>query len=71
MQNSRRRDKANGSHLFDDSRESHYQSSDDWKKKDATKKLYQIRKPTMKQSNTISAQIAPGGGHGMWIRPQT
>ncbi len=34
------------------------------------RELYQIRKMTVKQGDKISAAIAPGGGHCMWIRPK-
>lgn len=37
---------------------------------DANRELYQIRKMTVKQGDTIEAAIAPGGGHCMWIRPR-
>ncbi|MEP4079451.1 glycoside hydrolase family 97 catalytic domain-containing protein [Haloferula sp.] len=68
--------------LYEDTAESNYQFPGGWNKKDAAKKkipfkpvktkreLYQIRKLTVKQGDTISASIAPGGGHCMWIRPQ-
>lgn len=68
--------------LYEDTEESNYQFPGGWSKKDAAKKkmpfkpvenkreLYQVRKTTVKKGDTISAQIAPGGGHCMWIRPQ-
>lgn len=68
--------------LYEDTAESNYQFPGGWNKKDAAKKkipfkpvetkreLYQVRKMTVKQGDTISAPIAPGGGHCMWIRPQ-
>ncbi len=67
--------------LYEDTAESHYQFPGGWNAKDAKKKkvpfkpvetkreLYQIRKMKVKQGDTISAHIAPGGGHCMWIRP--
>lgn len=68
--------------LYEDTAESHYQYPGGWNQKDATKKkmpfkpvktkreLYQTRKITAKKDDLISATIAPGGGHAMWIRPQ-
>lgn len=68
--------------LYEDTAESSYQYPGAWNKRDAAKKkipfkpvetkreLYQIRKMTVKQGDTITAPIAPGGGHCMWIRPQ-
>lgn len=67
--------------LYEDTAESHYQFPGGWNKKDAARKkvpfkpvetkreLYQVRKMTVKQGDSISATIAPGGGHCMWIRP--
>lgn len=67
--------------LYEDTAESNYQFPGGWNRKDAQKKkvpfkpvetkreLYQIRKLRVKQGDTISAHIAPGGGHCMWIRP--
>ena len=67
--------------LYEDTAESHYEFPGTWSKKEAAKKnipfdpvktkreLYQIRKVKAKQGDTISARIAPGGGHCMWIRP--
>lgn len=67
--------------LYEDTAESHYKFPGGWNRKDAAKKkipfkpvetkreLYQVRKMTVKQGDTITAQIAPGGGHCMWIRP--
>ncbi|MGJ8653781.1 MAG: glycoside hydrolase family 97 catalytic domain-containing protein [Opitutaceae bacterium] len=67
--------------LYEDTAESNYQFPGGWNKKDAAKKkipfkpvetkreLYQVRKIQVKQGDTISADIAPGGGHCMWIRP--
>lgn len=68
--------------LFEDTPESHYQFPGGWSKRQAQKKkipfkpvktqreLYQIKNITVKRGDTITAQIAPGGGHCMWIRPQ-
>ncbi|WPJ97072.1 glycoside hydrolase family 97 catalytic domain-containing protein [Coraliomargarita algicola] len=68
--------------LYEDTAESHYAFPGGWNQADARKKkiafdpvetkreLYQIRKMTVKQGDTIAAHIAPGGGHCMWIRPQ-
>ncbi|CAA6691636.1 MULTISPECIES: glycoside hydrolase family 97 protein [unclassified Lentimonas] len=68
--------------LYEDTAESNYQFTGGWNRKDAQKKkmpfkpvetkreLYQVRKMTVKKGDTISAYIAPGGGHCMWIRPQ-
>ena len=68
--------------LYEDTDESNYQFPGGWNKKDAAKKkvsfkpvetkreLYQIRKMSVTKGDSISAAIAPGGGHCMWIRPQ-
>lgn len=68
--------------LYEDTEESHYEFSGGWNKKDAAKKkvpfkpvetkreLYQVREMKAKKGDTISAYIAPGGGHCMWIRPE-
>lgn len=68
--------------LYEDAAESNYQFSGPWGRKDPDRKkapfkpvdtnreLYQIRKMTVKQGDTIEAAIAPGGGHCMWIRPR-
>lgn len=67
--------------LYEDTAESSYKFPGGWNKKDAQKKkvpfkpvetkreLYQVRKIQAKKGDTISAYIAPGGGHCMWIRP--
>ncbi|MGD9420301.1 MAG: glycoside hydrolase family 97 catalytic domain-containing protein [Verrucomicrobiota bacterium JB025] len=67
--------------LYEDAADSHYQFPGGWNKKDAAKKkmpfkpvktkreLYQVRTMTVKAGDTVSAKIAPGGGHCMWIRP--
>jgi alpha-glucosidase len=67
--------------LYEDTAESDYHFIGGWNAKDAKKKgvpfeptetkreLYQVRKMTVKQGDSISAHIAPGGGHCMWIRP--
>ena len=68
--------------LFEDTPESHYKFPGEWSKQIAKKKklpfkpvktqreLYQIKNITAKRGDTITAKIAPGGGHCMWIRPQ-
>jgi alpha-glucosidase len=68
--------------LYEDTAESHYEFPGGWNNADAKKKkvpfvpvetkreLYQIRKIQVSQGDTISAYIAPGGGHCMWIRPR-
>ncbi|MDF7809085.1 glycoside hydrolase family 97 catalytic domain-containing protein [Pontiellaceae bacterium B12219] len=68
--------------LYEDTAESSYEFPGTWSKKAAAKKnipfdpvetkreLYQVRKMKVKQGDTISARIAPGGGHCMWIRPE-
>lgn len=38
--------------------------------KKTNRELYQIRKLKLKKGDTISAKIAPGGGHAIWIRPE-
>ncbi|WP_372845805.1 glycoside hydrolase family 97 catalytic domain-containing protein [Pontiella sp.] len=67
--------------LYEDDANADYQFPGGWNRKDAAKKkvpfkpvetkreLYQIRKQTVKKGDVISARIAPGGGHCMWIRP--
>ena len=67
--------------LYEDTAESHYQFPGGWSRRDAVKKqltfkpvetkreLYQIRKMKVQKGDTVSAYIAPGGGHCMWIRP--
>jgi alpha-glucosidase len=68
--------------LYEDTSESHYKFPGGWNRKVAAKmkmpfvpvetkrELYQVRKMTVKQGDTITAHIAPGGGHCMWIRPR-
>ena len=68
--------------FYEDTAESHYEFPGGWNKKDAAKKKipfkpaktkrehYQIRTDQVMKGDLISAQIAPGGGHCMWIRPQ-
>ncbi|MGJ8639838.1 MAG: glycoside hydrolase family 97 catalytic domain-containing protein [Opitutaceae bacterium] len=68
--------------LYEDTAESHYEFPGGWNRKVAAKmkvpfepvatkrELYQVRKMQVKQGDTISAYIAPGGGHCMWIRPR-
>ncbi|MFC7338779.1 glycoside hydrolase family 97 catalytic domain-containing protein [Haloferula chungangensis] len=68
--------------LYEDQEESHYQFPGSWNRKEAAKnkvpfqpvatkrELYKIRKMTVKKGDLISARIAPGGGHCMWIRPK-
>ena len=34
------------------------------------REAYQIRKGQVTSKDTIEAKMAPGGGHGMWIRPE-
>jgi len=67
--------------LYEDTAESDYQFPGGWNRRDAVKKkipfkpvetqreLYQVRQIKVKQGDTISTRIAPGGGHCMWIRP--
>ena len=67
--------------LFEDTSESHYQFPGGWNRKDAAKKktpfkpvqtkreLYQVRKIKVTQGDSISAPIAPGGGHCMVLKP--
>lgn len=67
--------------FYEDTTESDYRFPGAWNRADAKKKkipfkpvdtkreLYQIRKMQVKQGDSISASIAPGGGHCMWIRP--
>jgi alpha-glucosidase len=67
--------------LYEDAANADYQFPGGWNKKDAAKKKtpfkpvetkrerYQVRKMKVKQGDAISARIAPGGGHCMWIRP--
>lgn len=67
--------------IYEDTPESHYQFPGGWNKKDAAKKkvpfkpvatkreLYQIRTAQVKKGDTISATIAPGGGHCMVLKP--
>ena len=67
--------------LYEDTEESHYKFPGGWNKKDAAAKkvpfkpvetkreLYQVRKMVLKKGDIVSADIAPGGGHCMWIRP--
>jgi len=69
--------------LYEDTAESDYRFPGGWNRKDAAKKkipfkpvktkreLYQVRKITAKRGDSISARIAPGGGHCMWIRPKS
>jgi alpha-glucosidase len=68
--------------LYEDTAESNYKFPGGWNRKDAAKKevpfkpvetkreLYQVRKMTATKGDNVSALIAPGGGHCMWIRPQ-
>lgn len=37
--------------------------------RETRRELYQVKKMTVKQGDTIPVTIAPGGGHCMWIRP--
>ncbi|MFC1761277.1 hypothetical protein ACFL6U_04265 [Planctomycetota bacterium] len=67
--------------LYEDTAESDYQFPGGWNRRDAAQKkvpfkpvetkreLYQVRQTKVKQGDTLSARIAPGGGHCMWIRP--
>ena len=67
--------------LYEDTQESNYQYIGEQNKKEAIKmgvkfepqetkrELYQIRKLQVKKDDLIEAQIAPGGGHFIWIRP--
>lgn len=67
--------------LYEDTAESNYQFSGPVNARAARKakvafrpvatkrELYQIRKKKVKQGDIVSATIAPGGGHCMWIRP--
>ena len=67
--------------FYEDTEESHYQFSGGWNRRDAVKlkkpfkpvetnrEHYQVRQGQVKQGDTVSAKIAPGGGHCMWIRP--
>ncbi|WP_411825227.1 glycoside hydrolase family 97 catalytic domain-containing protein [Luteolibacter sp. AS25] len=41
------------------------------KAQETHRELYQVRKITAKKGDTVPVVIAPGGGHCMWIRPQT
>lgn len=68
--------------LYQDAEDSNFEFPGAWSKKKAAKikapfkpvetkrELYQVRKMTVKKGDTISATIAPGGGHCIWIRPQ-
>ena len=67
--------------LYEDTAESDYRFSGPWSRREAARQKvpftpvetyrerYQIRQTTVKQGDTISARIAPGGGHCMWLRP--
>ncbi|MDB4314080.1 glycoside hydrolase family 97 C-terminal domain-containing protein, partial [Akkermansiaceae bacterium] len=68
--------------IYEDAEGSHYQFPGGWNKKDAAKKkmpfkpvatkreLYKVSKMTVEKGDIIKANIAPGGGQSLWIRPQ-
>jgi glucan 1,4-alpha-glucosidase len=68
--------------FYEDAAKSSYRYPGGWNKRDAAKKrvpfrpvkttreLNRTRKATVKKGDAVSARIAPGGGHCMWIRPQ-
>jgi len=67
---------------YEDTAESDYRFPGGWNRSDAAQKkipfqpvetrreLYRVRETKVKQDDTITALIAPGGGHCMWIRPE-
>ena len=67
--------------LYEDAPEANYNYIGPMNKREARKlkqplkpqttrrELYQVRKITAKKGDTVSVNIAPGGGHCMWIRP--
>ena len=69
--------------FYEDAADAHYQFPGSANKREAVKnklpfepvatkrERYQVRKATVKKGDTITANIAPGGGHAMWIRPQS
>jgi alpha-glucosidase len=69
--------------LYEDAPDAHYEYIGPMNKQEAKKlkqklepqktrrELYQVKKVTAKKGDVIPVIIAPGGGHCMWIRPQT
>ncbi len=47
--------------FYEDAPETHFVNN---------REAYQIRKGQVTSQDTIEAKMAPGGGHGMWIRPE-
>ena len=47
--------------LYEDAQDSHYRMN---------REAYSVRTITVQYGDTITAKIAPGGGHSVWIRPQ-
>jgi glucan 1,4-alpha-glucosidase len=69
--------------LYEDAPDAHYEYIGPMNKREAQKQkiklapqatkreLYQVKQITAKKGDGIPVVIAPGGGHCMWIRPQT
>ena len=48
--------------LYEDAEDTHYQTN---------REAYRVRQTTVVVGDTISAAMAPGGGHAIWLRPKT
>lgn len=46
---------------YEDAEDTHYQEN---------KESYRIRKGKLRKGDIVRVEMAPGGGHSMWIRPE-